>query len=213
MQSPKAKSPTSKDRSNLLNAVTTNTKAIALIMLIVEGLFLSGAALLRAEERLTAFILCGVILAIGLVGCIWLELVQPLQHPTNEPHYESDGDRVNALLGIWTGSYNQPLGPNNEPIVDASIQVNITSTNGTLQGVGRLELPGPDHTHLNIKLRGGFLHNRFLRLDYENVDKDAIQFGALIAELSEDGHAIVGTYAGFGAQTRMIVHGTLRLTK
>lgn len=69
------------------------------------------------------------------------------------------------------------------------------------------------HVKLQFRLRGGFLHDRFLRLEYENRDNAAIQFGSVVAELSADGKTISGGYIGFGAQSQRIVTGTIALTK
>lgn len=207
MKAQKMKPATSKGRPQLLDAITSRTKAIALITLIAEAMFLSGAAFLPEEQRLTAFIICGAILGVALIGCIFLE---SQQLSTSEPHYELAGDRANSLLGSWTGTYNQPIGPSGIPVVDAQIQLIFTSANHTLEGSGMIKAAS---IKIDFKFRGGFLHDRFLRLTYENLDSAAVQFGSIIAELSTDGHSIKGVDVGFGATTRLITHATIALTK
>ena len=71
------------DRRGLLNAITPQTRVIALVVLIVEALFVAGSYAIPEEQRITAFIACAVLLVIAIGACVWLELVQrQVQHPS-----------------------------------------------------------------------------------------------------------------------------------
>jgi len=62
-------------------------------------------------------------------------------------------------------------------------------------------------------LDGGFFHDRFLKLDYKNADNTAVQFGAIITELSSEGRTLRGYYVGYGAISERPVCGTLEVQK
>ncbi|HEV7401689.1 MAG TPA: hypothetical protein VGO11_02140 [Chthoniobacteraceae bacterium] len=75
----------SEEKKSILDAVTSRTKVIALIVLVVQALFLSGAALLPEAQRISAFYSCAILLASALGGCFWIE------------HAEAAGKKVSRL--------------------------------------------------------------------------------------------------------------------
>lgn len=62
-----------------------------------------------------------------------------------------------------------------------------------------------------VHLKGGLRYDRFLKLDYKNTNESAIQFGSIMAQLSDDGHELEGQFLGYGAVSRRIVHGTFHV--
>lgn len=116
-------------------------------------------------------------------------------------------DRGTTLDGSWIGTLSQP-----GLTADATARL----TAGRKQVTGMVDLHfernGERH-HLALELRGGFLHDRFLKLDYVKDRLGSIQFGCVVIGLSDDGNSLEGKYAGYGSITRSIVSGTILLTR
>src|SRR5262249_15732564 len=64
------------DRGHLLDAITDRTKAVALITLIAEALFLSGAIFLPTEQRIWAFCVSALVLFIAMAGSFAIEFAE-----------------------------------------------------------------------------------------------------------------------------------------
>jgi hypothetical protein len=62
-----------------------------------------------------------------------------------------------------------------------------------------------------LKLRGAFYGDRFLRLNYTNQKKD--QLGVIFLEFGSDNDKLDGTYTGFSPIRSTIVAGTVKLTR
>jgi hypothetical protein len=62
-----------------------------------------------------------------------------------------------------------------------------------------------------LKLRGAFYGDRFLRLNYTNQKKD--QLGVIFLEFGSDNDKLDGTYTGFSPMRSTIVGGTVNLTR
>ncbi len=62
-------------------------------------------------------------------------------------------------------------------------------------------------------LRGGFLFDRFLRMEYKNTKGHVVQFGSVVLELLAEGDELDGRYAGYGSISSTLVSGTVRLKK
>ena len=141
--------------------------------------------------------------------CTWVALP-----PRERTEYLPLADRAHLFAGTWMGTYHQAEGPEGVP-VDGSVQLVFEKPDRILTGIGTLAFKRSDGTvfNLNIKFHGGFLHNRFLKLEYENVDTGAVQFGTFVAELSPDGRRISGKYVGYGAQSERIVTGTATISR
>lgn len=117
-------------------------------------------------------------------------------------------DRKKALTGHWRGKSVQPS-------MTSDMDVRLEVARKKVKGLAelRFQFDGQER-RVSLKLDGGFLHDRFLKLDYAKKESDgAIQFGALVVELSEDARSLRGKYAGYGSMTRDIVSGTIELEK
>lgn len=68
--------------SSTLDAVSTKTKVVALIALVVEALFILGAAFLPIEHRIWAFTTCGILLLAALTGIFYIESLEYQRAPT-----------------------------------------------------------------------------------------------------------------------------------
>lgn len=64
------------NRMNILQAVDSRTKVMALIALIAEALFLGSLATLPSSETLYALIACAVILVVTLGGIVLVEVTE-----------------------------------------------------------------------------------------------------------------------------------------
>lgn len=64
------------NRMNILQAVDSKTKVMALIALIAEALFLGSLAALPASETLYALIACAVVLIVTLGGIVIIEVAE-----------------------------------------------------------------------------------------------------------------------------------------
>ncbi|SEH06301.1 Uncharacterised protein [Candidatus Venteria ishoeyi] len=82
-------------------------------------------------------------------------------------------------------------------------------------GTGEVDFPVSEvENHaFNISLTGGFLHERFLKLDYKNTNLAAVQFGSSLLTLSSDGTKLNGRFLGYGAKTERLVFGEIKLQK
>ena len=76
--------------------------------------------------------------------------------------------------------------------------------------VGRMTFTMPGLATRTLDFTGGFLHEQFVKLDYNNPDSDIMQFGCYVAKLitTSDRKTLDGRFVGYGPDTRDIVHGT-----
>lgn len=65
--------PKSTERVSVLASLSPQTRGVALVALIVEALFLTGALLLPESERLYAFGICALLLVVAIIACALLE--------------------------------------------------------------------------------------------------------------------------------------------
>jgi len=117
-------------------------------------------------------------------------------------------DRKRALAGQWRGTIVQT-----SLMSDLSVSLEVSGRKITGAAELRFVLKGQDR-HLVLRLVGGFLHDKFLKLDYTKKNNDgSIQFGSLIVELSSDARTLHGEYVGYGSITNAIVSGAISLSK
>lgn len=123
------------------------------------------------------------------------------------------GPRAAALSGDWAGTYEQSSAKGKS--VSGRVSFNLKPKKRLIEGSGQMQetLPDGKTVTVHFKIRGGFLHDRFLRLEYENSDDSAVQFGSVIGEFAPDGRSISGTLVGFGAHTGEIVTGGIKMQK
>lgn len=133
--------------------------------------------------------------------------------------YESSSHRIlshsrrKALEGKWTGKVRQEVTINDYPS-EYEVSMELNAYRRTIKGKGSVRIQLPNQTYsLSINIDGGFLHERFARLDYENSDVASIQFGIMLLELNSDASELSGRFLGYGARTEQIVYGTLIFEK
>lgn len=121
--------------------------------------------------------------------------------------------RIAAVQGKWVGEALQ-TGANSSASIPASVIANIHVKNKKLLGKVSFRIK-----HENIEnegefdISGGFLYERFLRLEYNPQGNSGIRFGSIVMELTENDERLAGRYVGYGAYSNEIVTGSLSLAK
>jgi hypothetical protein len=161
-------------------------------------------------------IIVAVITALASVAVTLITVWETIRTPTHAD-YLIVGRRAKWLVGTWQGTYDQLVAPSETPL-QGPLQVTIEPLNPKSQiitgsGVMEFNWGTGNSEKLNFRIRGGFLYSSFLRLNYENVDKAAIQFASAVVELSKTGRELSGRYVGYGATSRAVVTGTVTLEK
>lgn len=111
--------------------------------------------------------------------------------------------------GVWAGTFLQEEG-----VLRASIPVRFElHTKGKrVTGDATATIETPDlKTTFKLRVAGGRAADRFLRLDYDNVDPAVRQFGSVYVELSNDGTKLRGIWAGYGHKTGGFVGGSVEM--
>jgi hypothetical protein len=118
-----------------------------------------------------------------------------------------------ALAGQWRGTleqYDDGMGNVQVVLVEMNLSVRRKRVLGSGHFVAMFK--GSEIT-VNLVFEGGFLHERFLKLEYRNADVAAMQFGTAVLDLMPDGKELIGSYVGFGSINRRIVTGKLTFVK
>jgi hypothetical protein len=118
-----------------------------------------------------------------------------------------------ALAGKWRGTleqYDDGARDVQVLVVEMDLSVRRKRVSGTGHFVATFK---GSEVVVNLVFEGGFMHERFLKLEYRNDDVAAMQFGTAVLDLMPDGRELVGSYVGFGSLNRRIVTGKLIFTK
>jgi hypothetical protein len=117
----------------------------------------------------------------------------------------------NALLGRWSGTGHQQRGPDNQP-TDWSLTLHMRSNGDQIEG--EMLMQGAVHGEpyqVDFDVKGGMVGGRFAWLNYMAKDPSRLHFGTVVLDLSRD--ALIGEYTGYGALTKGVVSGYVRLSK
>jgi hypothetical protein len=118
-------------------------------------------------------------------------------------------DRMTSLQGRWEGTLLQESNTA-EGVLNLSIVIKGHNIEGELQQ----ELKWDGRVEKDIfKVKGEFIHYRFVNLSYINDDKSIIHFGNVLLEYSDNGRSLIGRYLGYGAKSANIIFGQLTLHK
>jgi len=205
------------ERRGLLDSITDRTKVIALIILTAEAILAGTIFALDPKDRLTAYTLATALLIIGLIGCFWLEHQNGSLRAADSglTRYRPLGDRREKLIGRWKGTVVQNISDGENPFVaKADFYFHIPVDDDVIFGEGTVSgTLGEKKVELLFRARGGFLHNEFLRLEYDPADTGTKQFGSLLLRLNDLSQSLNGRYQGYGAFNQRIVSGTFDLEK
>ena len=122
-------------------------------------------------------------------------------------------DRKAALEGDWRGTGIQEGGPGDEPLqteISAKCKVFKREVVGDFNYEYKLN---NKNVLLKMKLTGGFLYERYLRLYYNNQEATMINFGSAVFELDDLGTKLSGRFVGYGSIARGLVFGSIELQK
>jgi hypothetical protein len=67
--------------------------------------------------------------------------------------------------------------------------------------------------HWDFDMDGGFLYDRFFRVDYKLDDPGKIIFGSIILELDTEAVVLQGQFAGYGYLSGSVISGSMKLNK
>jgi hypothetical protein len=121
--------------------------------------------------------------------------------------------RRKALDGKWVGTLHQEVGPDGRPL-DADYTLRLSTSRKAVKGEGNSHFQlGDKKYESKFHVVGGFLHDRFLRFTYDNVDETTLQFGAMMLELDPNGRSLTGRFVAYGFLSKRLIYGTIELTK
>jgi hypothetical protein len=116
-------------------------------------------------------------------------------------------DRAHALVGKWQGKIIQEN-------LTCEIELNIEAVRRKVVGKATIiRIVEEKKKLVNLDLDGGFLHDRFLKIDYKNSDSGTIQFGSMTLELEADPKSMTGRYSGYGSFSKCIIFGVIEVAK
>jgi len=117
--------------------------------------------------------------------------------------------RRNSLRGTWEGTAYHFGGPDDHPIEISAV---MSLRPGRKTVTGTVDIESRD-LKVTLDLRGGFLSDRFFKMDYRNAHPDILQFGSLLFELSATGRELNGHFVGYGYKTQKVISGKVKMKK
>ena len=115
------------------------------------------------------------------------ELDSPVSVAMARSRKVSGSDRRTALTGSWTGKRRQEIGSDGVPfIADMTLDLDA-GREPVARTTTHRGMVGTRENFSKCSVSGEFFRDRYLRLTYETVDAQAIQFGTMILELNSDG--------------------------
>lgn len=159
------------------------------------------------DSTILAAIISG---ALGLLGSVSGYLLK--QYFDNRVFLPVRFDRRSSINGEWTGTTYQDI--NKLGAVESSVTAKLSAKNRQIRGELTVDPGIPDIPLRDVyELTGGFLYNRFLRIEYQTTTSNAVEFGSFVVELSADGRRLEGMFVGYGAFSEQIVFGRVVLNK
>jgi len=116
--------------------------------------------------------------------------------------------RPQSVSGKWTGHFLQETGPMRLRGTDR-LDVDFNVKQKKVRGL--MLLHSGEIFSLNVQ--GALEYDSYLRLNYDNRNRDMKHFGCLVFKLSPRGDELEGRYLGFGVQAQAIVSGKIYLKK
>jgi transcriptional regulator with XRE-family HTH domain len=124
----------------------------------------------------------------------------------NDREVEAPGDMTelfNKVAGHWTGTIEQPTGPDGEHF-SATIRMELERSGPHLRG--RSVFSMGELTHVcNVEVR--WLFERYFRLDGVSAAPQGCMFNTCYFQVNPAGDRIAGRYIGFGPHSNCIIVG------
>ncbi|MGL4631019.1 MAG: hypothetical protein ACRCVT_07415 [Leadbetterella sp.] len=129
---------------------------------------------------------------------------------TRKLTYEKVEKRIKEIVtGRWKGSFEQ-IYNNQLTKFEVSLELKV-DYNGKISG--KAQIPWVNNSLIEVVLKGGFYSQRFLQMDYENIDKAIMQFGSYILKLSDNAEKLEGNFVGYSQHTGKIINGSANYDK
>ena len=117
-------------------------------------------------------------------------------------------ERKKSLIGYWKGKVTQP------GIGEYEIDMSISITKHKVLAVAKIQhIQDGNSQIIPLTLEGGFLYEKFLKMDYKNDDKANIQFGSITLDVSPNSKRMKGKFSGYGSISESVVGGDIFLEK
>jgi len=122
-------------------------------------------------------------------------------------------DRRHAREGLWTGQIEKHLPkPGTPDVYRLSVSLQISGKRVLGDATSSVQIEGKP-VEQPFKLSGGFLDNKYLKMDYLSRMSGILEFGSFIAELDSEGRVLHGRFIGYGRRTSGLISGVIRLEK
>jgi hypothetical protein len=121
--------------------------------------------------------------------------------------------RRDTLEGTWKGELHQAVDIDGVSETNA-VEFNLRVRLRTVYGDGRLHyVVNQECRESFFALRGGFMFDQFLKLDYSNKKGFVVQFGTIVLKLHSDGTRLEGKLVGYGSVTDRVIAADLELSR
>ena len=156
-------------------------------------------------------------ITIGIIGSLLASIIGGIgvysYKKANEVITKPPKDWRSIITGTWQGHYRTQIKG-----VYMEVPGIITLKTKHKQIIGKIEMLGLKNDFIEIpphssNVFGAFIHNRYIRLQYENELEHVVQFGAAVLELNSFRNKMTGRLVGYGPTTENILYGSVDLTK
>jgi hypothetical protein len=161
-------------------------------------------------------VLCTIVTAvIGFWQTASPVLVYFVTRPADTLFDPIKADRVAAIEGSWSGTIQQEFYGHE---VTYSGDLDLEVHGKTVGGILKTDLMDKDcpngRCQSTFVMAGGFIFDRFTRLEYGSKTPGSVWFGAMILELSPaDAKELKGNFVAYGAYSQRIVTGHVEFRK
>ncbi|CAN2044577.1 conserved hypothetical protein [Candidatus Magnetomoraceae bacterium gMMP-13] len=133
-----------------------------------------------------------------------------IQYEINLKSYK----KIEVLDGTWKGKAIQDFEIAGKEIsYEVSLIFNLKRKR-RVYGTVKVKIPpevAAEEDKIYLEFNGGFFKDRFLKIDYRNVNHSVTQFGTMLFELLPSGKQMTGRFVGFGYFSKKIIYGSIDL--
>lgn len=151
---------------------------------------------------------------IGAVGAILAPLITILvQEILSQKRYKKTSRLKVLTENSWKGMAIQEFNDQNDKI-EIPFEMEFRRRFNKVYGNAKYDAPeGIEAMPGNMNIKGGFLKDKFLKLDFRNKKPEIEQFGVFIFEMNSYGKTLNGRYCGYGPSQEKVIHGKIELKK
>jgi hypothetical protein len=152
-------------------------------------------------------LIAGIIGGVSTITAVVIPIAQ--KHFETKTLFPISTDRRNILQGKWTGTVNQHIDKNTFNTISVELNIKINIKQRKIYGTGIINALQIYH----VSLDGSFRNDRFLKMDYQNIDSSIVQFGSFVFHLSDDSKQLKGRFVGYGHISKDIISGSCQFNK